>query len=219
MPQTQTSHNVPFAQMTQRESSLAMPTFVKGLAANASRINQSLLEQIGITGTPHTSQASDFLGTTSAENNSSAIIFLTVCGRTMMFTGDAGFEALNAAITYGEERGINFSDLELFHVPHHGSENNIDSRVLDRFRSRIAVVSAAPDGAPRHPSSKVTNDLNDRRTLVYSTQGEALRHSFSAPIRHRWIQATPIPYDESLRPENPIPAALLRLARSGHDKS
>ena len=217
MPQTQTSRNVPFARMTQRESSLAMPTSVKGLAANASKTNQYLLEQIGITGAPHTGQASDFLGTTSAENNSSAIIFLTACGHKMMFTGDAGVEALDAAITYGRKMGFSFSDLELFHVPHHGSENNIDSRVLDRIRSRVAVVSAAPDGAPRHPSSKVTNDLNDRRTLVYSTQGKAFRYRLNAPVRHGWIPATPIPYDESLRSENSLLGWIPRQSQSDHD--
>lgn len=217
VPHTQLPNNPLLAACLQQEHILPMPNPLERFAA--SHASGTLLPpvQTGNSDVSSTVPTPDHSGETSAENNSSTIIFLTVCGRKMMFTGDAGVEALNAAITFGEERGLNFSDLELFHVPHHGSENNIDSRVLDRFRSRRAVVSAAPDGAPRHPSGKVTNDLNDRGTLVYSTQGRAYCHGFNAKMRHRWVQATPIPYDESLRSENPLLAWIARQSRSGRD--
>ena len=147
---------------------------------------------------PRTDPSPDFSPTTSAENNSSAIIFLTVLGHNMMFTGDAGVEALIRAIEFGEQRRLDFSDLDFFHVPHHGSEHNIDSSVLGRMRTRTAFVSAAPDGAPKHPSSEVTNALIDHGTNVYATQGHALRYSVNAPRRPGWIPATRIPYDESI---------------------
>ena len=121
-----------------------------------------------------------------------------------MFTGDAGVEALTHAINYGQPQGLDFSNLELFHVPHHGSEHNFDPHVLARFRSRVAVVSAAPDGAPKHPSSRVTNALMDCGTAVYATQGRAFCHSFNAPLRPGWGPATQVPYDESLSPEESL---------------
>ena len=148
---------------------------------------------------PRTDPTPDLSLTTSAENNSSTIIFLTILGRKLMFTGDAGVEALTHAMDYGQRRGLDFSNLELFDVPHHGSEHNIDPHVLARFRSRVAVVSAAPDGAPKHPSSRVTNALMDRGTAVYATQGHALHYGVNAPHRPGWSPATPVPYDKSLR--------------------
>ena len=153
---------------------------------------------------PETDNTLDSPPTTSAENNSSAIILLTILGHNMMFTGDAGVEALTHAIDYGQQRGLDFSNLELFHVPHHGSEHNIDPHVLARFRSRVAVVSAAPDGAPKHPSSRVTNALMDCGTAVYATQGRASCHRFNAPLRPGWGPATQVPYDESLSPEESL---------------
>ena len=148
---------------------------------------------------PATDNTLDSPPTTSAENNSSAIILLTVLGHNMMFTGDAGGEALTRAIRYGEKRDLDFSRLELLHVPHHGSEHNIDASVLDKIEARLAVVSAARHGAPKHPSSRVTNALMDRGTAVYATQGHSLHYGVNAPHRPGWSPATPVPYDESLR--------------------
>ena len=148
---------------------------------------------------PETDNTLDSPPTTSAENNSSAIILLTVLGHNMMFTGDAGGEALTRAIRYGEKRDLDFSRLELLHVPHHGSEHNIDASVLDKIEARLAVVSAARNGAPKHPSSRVTNALMDRGTAVYATQGHSLHYGVNAPHHPGWSPAKPVPYDESLR--------------------
>ena len=147
---------------------------------------------------PQTDPTPDFSPSTSAENQLEHDHIPHICGRKMMFTGDAGVEALTRAITYGEKRGLEFANLHLFHVPHHGSKHNVDPQVLARFRSRIAVISAAPNGAPKHPSSNVTNALIDYRTTVFSTQGQAFCHSVNAPDRPGWSPATPVPYNKSL---------------------
>ena len=210
VPNTQVSNNVPIAALAQRRPSLARPNLGKSIAAHANLPNQSQIAQAGATSVPQAVHTAASSPTTSAENNSSAIMFLTLCGHDMVFTGDAGVEALTRAITYGEQRGLDFSNLHLFHVPHHVSEHNVDPHVLANVRSRVAVVSTAPDGAPKHPSSRVTNALIDHGAKVFSTQGSKFRHKFNAPHRPGWIPATPVPYDKNLSPDK----SLTRAARS-----
>ena len=190
------------ATMTQQKSSQDLQDIGKDILAQLIPPNQSRCDPIEIAGVQRGRQTPDFSPTTSAENNSSAVIFLRMLGHKMMFTGDAGVEALTRAIEHGEQRCLDFSDLDFFHVPHHGSEYNIDSSVLGRIRTRTAFVSAAPDGAPKHPSSEVTNSLIDQGTKVYATQGRVLRCSVNAPRRPGWSPATPVPYDESLNPDD-----------------
>ena len=194
VPQTQPPFAVPPAAPPRQLSAAPDPS--ESIAVYES--SRTLLPLSGNTSGPQTAQTLDHSGTTSAENNSSAIVLLAICGHKMLFTGDAGTEALSRAISFGQNLPIDFWDLELFQVPHHGSENNLDPHVLDKFWSRVAVVSAAPDGAPKHPSSKVTNALIGRRTAVYATRGQAFCYSLNAPHRPRWSPATPVPYDYSL---------------------
>lgn len=215
VPKTQASVNVPIAAMAQQGPSLAGPNLGKGIAALAYLPIQSQIAQAGATSVAQ----ADPSPTTSPENNSSAIVFLTILGRKMMFTGDAGVEALTRAITYGEQRGLDFSNLELFHVPHHGSEHNVDSRVLGRIRTRVAVVSAAPDGAPRHPSSRVTNALIDHGAKVFSTQGSKFRYKFNAPHRPGWVPATPVPYDKNLSRDESFTRAVRSPLAKGNPRS
>ena len=189
------------ATKTQQKSSQDMSNLGNDILAQLIRTNQAR-PQIKIAGVPLDRHTPDFSPTTSAENNSSAVIFLRMLGHKMMFTGDAGIEALTRAIESGEQRRLDFRDLDFFHVPHHGSEHNIDSSVLGRIRTRTAFVSAAPDGAPKHPSSEVTNDLIVHGTKVYATQGRALRYSVNAPRRDGWSPATPVPYDKCLYPDD-----------------
>ena len=196
VPKTQGSDNELLDLLTRWKSSRTVPNPGSALSAFAMHKNEFRLARAGATSVAQTAHTPDCSPTTSAENDSSAIVFLEVCGQTMMFTGDAGVEALTHAIEYGEGLGLAFSNLDLFHVPHHGSEHNIDANVLDKIEARLAVVSAAPHGAPKHPSSTVTNALMDRGTEVYATQGQALCYSVNAPSRPGWSPATPVPYDD-----------------------
>ena len=219
VPNTQVSNNVPIAAIAQRRPSLARPNLGKSIAALANLPNQSQIAQAGTTNVPRAVHTAASSPTTSAENNSSAIVFLTLCGHDMVFTGDAGVEALTRAITYGEQLRLDFSNLHLFHVPHHGSEHNIDSNVLAKFRSRVAVVSAAPDGAPKHPSSRVTNALIDSGAKVFSTQGSKFCCRFNAPDRHGWEPATPVPYDKNLSPDKSLIRAVASPLAKGNPRS
>jgi beta-lactamase superfamily II metal-dependent hydrolase len=112
-------------------------------------------------------------GETSAENNSSAITLVSHDGGSFLLTGDAGIPALNFAMDAYDRLGMSSTQLKLVQTPHHGSRRNVGPRVLDRMlgpkqhvesRRRVAIVSCAPDGEPKHPSKKVTNGFRRRGT-------------------------------------------------------
>ena len=134
----------------------------------------------------------DDSGTTTARNNSSVIVLLQFARQKLLFTGDAGIEALTRAIDCAERCGISLRDLTFFHVPHHGSRRNLGPAILNRLGARIAYISAAADGSPKHPSRRVVNALTRRRTAVYATQGKALR--FGVGLRPGWTPVQALPW-------------------------
>ena len=134
---------------------------------------------------------------TSAENQSSTILLLQIDGHSLLFTGDAGAQALQHAIDYATACGISLSSLLFFQIPHHGSKRNIGPTILNQIKAQTAFVSAATEGAPKHPSKKVTNALKRRKASVYATQGTALLHHSPGQNRADWSAAPQVPfYDE-----------------------
>lgn len=141
-------------------------------------------------------------GETRAENDSSAIVQLNLNGERFLLTGDAGLPALENAADFLDLTGRTPDSLGLIQVPHHGSKRNSGPSVLDRLigpkldhdRSlRPAIVSAAPDGAPKHPARQVTNAFRRRGTPVYATQGINLRFEHNASLPG-YGPATPLPF-------------------------
>jgi beta-lactamase superfamily II metal-dependent hydrolase len=141
-------------------------------------------------------------GDVSPVNSSSAICLLTVDGDRMLFTADAGIEALTFVADTLEAAGMTPGDLKLVQIPHHGSRRNVGPTVLNRLlgpigqadRHSSAVVSAAPAGEPKHPAKKVTNAFRRRGYGVFGTIGQKLwHHSADTPMR-AWPNAIPIPF-------------------------
>jgi beta-lactamase superfamily II metal-dependent hydrolase len=138
----------------------------------------------------------DDSGTTSAENNSSAIVLFTINGQKLLFTGDAGIDALTRAADYAESLSIPLADLRFLDVPHHGSHHNVGPKILNRVKATTAIVSAAAK-SEKHPSKKVVNALIRRGARVYSTQGVGIwDHSADAPARANYSAATPLPFND-----------------------
>ena len=140
-------------------------------------------------------------GETSAENNSSAIVQLNLNGMRVVLTADAGIPALGHAADGLDAAGATPATLRLIQVPHHGSKRNVGPSVLDRLLGpklgrddvlRPAVVSAAPDGEPKHPARQVTNAFRRRGAPVYATQGKNLRLDYNAPLAG-YSTASPLP--------------------------
>lgn len=130
---------------------------------------------------------------TNPENNTSAIVFFELDGHKLLFTGDAGKTGLNLAADYANSLGILLDDLNFFDVPHHGSKNNLCSKVLKRVCGSTAFVSASGE-SPKHPAKKVTNALIKHGARVFVNRSTTLRHHHNAPARVGWSAAAEEPF-------------------------
>ncbi len=141
-------------------------------------------------------------GTTSAENRTSVITLFDVGGNRVLLTGDAGIESLENAADELESRGL-LGHIDLIQVPHHGSRHNVGPTILDRLigpkldaekRKMIACVSAAKDGAPRHPSRQVTNAFRRRGAPVWTNANGQLTYNSTGTLRAGWVPIDPLPF-------------------------
>ena len=141
--------------------------------------------------------------TTSAKNNSSAITLLRADGRYLLFTADAGINALTYAADELDSI-MNGGGLRFIQIPHHGSRRNVGPTVLNRLvgrpvaedqkRSISAIASTAKAGEPKHPRKAVMNAFTHRGANAVATRGAAIRHSHDAPERKGWTTVTPDEY-------------------------
>lgn len=145
----------------------------------------------------------DDSGETTPINNSSAIILLSVDNKQLLFTGDAGIPSLTLAADILEAVGIDRTKISLIQVPHHGSRRNIGPTILNNLigpkldedkKIKTAIISAAKDGAPKHPAKKVTNAFRRRGARVWITQGKPILHHNNAPQRVNYYPTEPLPF-------------------------
>lgn len=147
-------------------------------------------------------------GETSPENNTSAILLLSIGDRRALLTGDAGIPALNKAADYVDKYccSLPSPELKFLQVPHHGSKRNVGPTLLNRLLGpklgedkylRTAYVSASKDGNPKHPAKRVTNAYRRRGAPVHATQGILKWHYHEAPDREGFSASTALPlYNE-----------------------
>jgi beta-lactamase superfamily II metal-dependent hydrolase len=146
--------------------------------------------------------------TTSAENESSVILYGEIDGHGILLTGDAGIRALTAAADFVESHGLYLPNkLRFIQVPHHGSRNNVSTTVLDRIvglrktsndgqNSKTAYVSASKE-SKTHPRKAVVNAFIRRGACVVATQGGTKRHHHNMPDRG-WGSATPLTFSSEV---------------------
>jgi hypothetical protein len=143
------------------------------------------------------------VGSTSAENNSSAIFLLQIDGRKLLFTGDAGVLALTNAADFALMHGISLAGISFAQGPHHGSRRNVGKTILNRLfgapratdaQDWTAFISASKDGAPKHPHKKVMNALKRRGARVHVTAGGKKWHYHNAPTRADFSPVEPVPF-------------------------
>ena len=152
----------------------------------------------------------DDTGETSARNNSSAIAQLVIEDRRLLFTGDAGIEALDHAASQ-VEKCTTGATMRFMQIPHHGSRRNIGPTVLNRLigepvapgenRSITAVASTAKNGEPKHPRKSVMNAFTHRGVKALATRGSSICHSHKAPQRNGWSSLEPEPYHHDYEEE------------------
>lgn len=142
-------------------------------------------------------------GETSPENNSSAIILLSLDGQNLLFTSDAGAPALHAAAEQLRGIGVGPEQTHFIQVPHHGSQRNVGPTILDillgprhsnDIKQRTAFVSAAKNGAPKHPRKRVLNAFRRRGTHIHGTDdGYSRRYNSADAPQRNWGQSEPHP--------------------------
>lgn len=99
---------------------------------------------------------------TSSMNQTSIILSVKLNDIHFLLTGDAGKEAVNAALDFYEEQSWLNSAKDFTHLqlPHHGSRKNIDPAILNRIQARTYIISCAPEGEEEnHPSRRLMNKI------------------------------------------------------------
>jgi beta-lactamase superfamily II metal-dependent hydrolase len=118
-------------------------------------------------------------------NNTSMILGVEFAGSRLLFTADAGSEALDRIPEQ-------WKNLAWMQVPHHGSDGNLSQKNIERFCPRFANISARGDSS--HPSRAVVNGLIKVGSQVYSTHslnpGHLWFHIGAIPSRPDYGQAT-----------------------------
>ncbi|MEL6109113.1 MAG: MBL fold metallo-hydrolase [Planctomycetota bacterium] len=137
-----------------------------------------------------------------AENNSSVILLMQYEGRQVLFTADAGVEALTFAYQRALALGIDLKDCTFIQIPHHGSRRNVGPEILDSIVGNVLPYGSTPTktayvscaaNSPKHPSAKVLNAFTRRGAAAYATRGSSIRYSWNAPARLNWSPLAPIP--------------------------
>lgn len=142
-------------------------------------------------------------GETSRENESSVILYGNLGHGGILFTGDAGKEALNKAYQYAQEKRLNIAaNLSFIQIPHHGSKRNVEPTILDNIvgkfptngRSTVAYVSCGKNNK-KHPAQVVVNAFIRRGCRVVATQGSTKQYyRGNVPAREGWVTAETLPF-------------------------
>jgi beta-lactamase superfamily II metal-dependent hydrolase len=122
---------------------------------------------------------------TTPINESSIIFLFEYEGHKILFTGDAGKEALENAIDFAHKSGIDLSNIDIIKMPHHGSRKNVNPDIMDDLKGKetTCYISCVADDLGHHPSKRLLNMLIDKGYKVYSTSGTTLHRGWNAPDR------------------------------------
>ncbi len=123
--------------------------------------------------------------TTQPFNNTSVILGVLFNGKRLLFTADAGSDALARV-------SAEWNHLLWMQVPHHGSDGNLSQRDIERFCPQFANISACGDTS--HPSRAIVSGLVKVGAQVFSTHqsGNLWFYSGSVPYRADYSSAVPL---------------------------
>ena len=139
---------------------------------------------------------------TDAENESSVIIYGDLDNERLLFVADAGIRAITKAMDYMDKLGINYKNIDIYQIPHHGGRHNVSPSLLNRLlgaivgkdkedgRKAFALVSKNSD----QPKKMVTNAYKRRGIKVFETKGISIRHNNNMPKREGWGTVTPVQF-------------------------
>lgn len=129
---------------------------------------------------------------TSAKNDSSMIILLHNNKKEpiALFTGDAGVESIYKALKEAEYEELEYKNVALMQLPHHGSIKNINQDIIDSINPRKIFVSAS-DEDNEHPSKLVVNYIINRGIPIkhIGSSGGIVYYFDGAENRPGWYPA------------------------------
>lgn len=144
-------------------------------------------------------------GETSADNESSVILYAHFNEKGYMLTGDAGIKALSHANEYAKSKSLDLaSTLRFIQIPHHGSRRNVSPSILNEIlgskgqeENKTAFVSAG-EYAKKHPRQVVVNAFIRRGCKVISTEGNTIKHHHNMPKRDGWGPIEALKFNEEV---------------------
>jgi len=189
---------VPDFSKTPTKAKLVIEKFVDSIESLAETVKNLLLEAWGEENLPNNVE-------TSAENDSSVILYADILNKGFLLTGDSGVMALNQAAEYAENNGLKIKDyIQFVQIPHHGSRRNVSTETLDRLigstsssehsvLNKTAFVSASTSST-KHPRDRVVNAFMRRGFKVVATKGNTIRKYYKMPERNGWGVAQPLDF-------------------------
>ena len=127
--------------------------------------------------------------TTQPFNNTSVILGMNYMDHRLLFTADAGADALDLV-------PADWKGLKWMQVPHHGSDGNLSQKNVERFCPETAYISARGDSA--HPSRAVVNGLIKVGAQVFCT--------YTLNPGHLRFSMGTVPYCGGYGPAEPLKA-------------
>lgn len=141
-------------------------------------------------------------GETSARNESSVVLVgFFPNNYDVLFTGDAGRQALNQAYDYAKSCEYDLKECSFIQMPHHGSRRNVSPSLLDKILGPILPKGSTPiktslvntsKGCSDHPKKSVVNAFIRRGVEVMATNGSTICHRSGYPLRPGWISSRPL---------------------------
>jgi beta-lactamase superfamily II metal-dependent hydrolase len=147
--------------------------------------------------------------TTSAENESSVVLYGNFGGQSVLLTGDAGVQALTRSARCADFNQLDLpATLKFIQIPHHGSRHNVSTTTLDELigprlpltdaqPTRYAYASAGRE-SKSHPRKVVVNAFLRRGFQPFATRGNTIRYSQQMPERAGWVAATPVEFSNKV---------------------
>lgn len=136
------------------------------------------------------SKALDNANDDPSKVNQSSVIFAFCPGKEiLLFTGDAGREALKRVINIDTEGAL--KNVSWLKVPHHGSKHNLNSAIINYFHPSISYISTEKYG--KYANICTVNALK-KVGDVYSTHKDrqSLWHHHNTKDRESYTPAKPL---------------------------
>lgn len=173
----------------------------RGMTAAALNIYGWVAEQWGYETLRETSE-------TSAENESSVILYGEIDDKGILLTGDGGIRALSAAANRLASCGVSLpGHLRYVQVPHHGSRHNVSMSVLDRLVGArkfwddgvypITAFASVGAKSTTHPRKAVVNAFMRRGARVYQTKSMSIWFGQNMPARG-WAPIEGLPFSDQV---------------------